>query len=255
MRADIESRYDWIEQVTARSRGDGPSQGVTSSRSLSERVDAILIHKIWGLLIFAAVMSLLFMTIFWLAQPIMQWIQDGVQWTGGLVAAHLPKGPMRDLSTDGIFAGVGAVVAFVPQIGAPVHLPGDPGGQRIPRARGISDGSITQASRTARQIVHTAAEQFRLRYSRHHGDAHNREPQRSPGDDPDRALHGLQARLPVYTLLIATFFAARGPAVQAGIMLAVYAAGIFAAAGTAWIFRRTLLKGSTDAFIMELPEL
>jgi ferrous iron transport protein B len=61
------------------------------------------------------------------------------------------------------------------------------------------------------------------------------------------------ARLPVYTLLIGTFFATAGALAQAGIMLALYALGIVAAAGTAWIFKRSLLRGPTPAFILELP--
>jgi ferrous iron transport protein B len=61
------------------------------------------------------------------------------------------------------------------------------------------------------------------------------------------------ARLPVYTLLIGTFFAAYGALTQAGIMLACYALGIIAAAGMAWIFKRSLMKGGPSSFILELP--
>jgi ferrous iron transport protein B len=61
------------------------------------------------------------------------------------------------------------------------------------------------------------------------------------------------ARLPVYTLLIGTFFAGVGAFGQAGIMLALYAMGIAAAAGTAWVFRRSLLRGGASAFILEMP--
>jgi ferrous iron transport protein B len=61
------------------------------------------------------------------------------------------------------------------------------------------------------------------------------------------------ARLPVYTLLIGTFFATFSPAARGGIMLSLYALGIFAAAGTAWLFKRTMLKGPIPAFILEMP--
>ncbi|MGA3065522.1 MAG: ferrous iron transport protein B [Tepidisphaeraceae bacterium] len=253
MRTDIESRYHWIEQVTARSRGDGQAQNAGSSPSLSERVDAILIHKIWGLLIFAVVMSLLFVTIFWLAQPIMQWIQDGVQWTGGRVAAHLPRGPMRDLATDGVIAGVGAVVAFVPQIALLfifLAILEDSG--YLARAAFLMDRLLRRVGLHGKSFIPLLSS-FACAI---------------PGIMATRTIEnrkdrlatiliapfmGCSARLPVYTLLIGTFFAARGAGVQSGIMLAVYAAGVLAAAGTAWCFRRTLLKGSTDAFIMELP--
>ena len=61
------------------------------------------------------------------------------------------------------------------------------------------------------------------------------------------------ARLPVYTLLIGTVFASFGPVKQAGVMLVCYAGGILAAVGTAWIFKRSLLKGGATSFILELP--
>jgi ferrous iron transport protein B len=61
------------------------------------------------------------------------------------------------------------------------------------------------------------------------------------------------ARLPVYTLLIGAFFATYGALTQAGIMLACYALGIIAAAGTAWLFKRSIMRGPTPAFILEMP--
>jgi ferrous iron transport protein B len=61
------------------------------------------------------------------------------------------------------------------------------------------------------------------------------------------------ARLPVYALLIGAFFAGKGFLVQGGIMLSLYALGIAAAFATAWLFKRTLLKGPPPAFILELP--
>src|SRR6476646_8001052 len=61
------------------------------------------------------------------------------------------------------------------------------------------------------------------------------------------------ARLPVYALLIGTFFASFSAASRGGIMLALYGLGILAAVGTAWVFKRTMLKGAPAAFILELP--
>src|SRR5205814_7414445 len=61
------------------------------------------------------------------------------------------------------------------------------------------------------------------------------------------------ARLPVYTLLIGTFFATFGALAHAGIMLALYALGVVAAARTAWLLQRSLLKGPTPAFMLDLP--
>ncbi len=84
--------------------------------NLSERVDRILLHKVWGLLVFTIIMGALFVSIFWLAQPIMDWLQTGIKALGSLAISRLSPGPIRDLLADGIFAGVGTVIVFVPQI-------------------------------------------------------------------------------------------------------------------------------------------
>ena len=77
---------------------------------------AILLHKVWGLLAFVAIMAGLFVSIFFLAQPLMDAMQNAVTWLGGVTARHLPAGTIHDLWLDGIVAGVGGVIVFVPQI-------------------------------------------------------------------------------------------------------------------------------------------
>ena len=84
--------------------------------NLSDRADAILVHKVWGLVIFAGIMGALFVSIFWAARPIMDAIQSAVAAAGTLASSRLPDGPVKDLIKDGIFGGVGTVVVFVPQI-------------------------------------------------------------------------------------------------------------------------------------------
>src|SRR4029078_7023619 len=84
MQADIEAHYAWIEGVAARVTTTpdsfAPAPGTTLAyetprqSNLTQKVDAILIHKVWGLLIFALIMGALFVSIFWLAKPIM----DGI---------------------------------------------------------------------------------------------------------------------------------------------------------------------------------
>ena len=75
MQADIEAHYRWIDGVASRAQSLVPpspdSQTPTRKGTLTDRVDSILVHKIWGLLIFALIMGALFMSIFKLADPIM----------------------------------------------------------------------------------------------------------------------------------------------------------------------------------------
>ena len=86
------------------------------ARTLTDKVDAILIHKVWGLATFALIMATLFVSIFFLADPIMGGVEAGIEWLGGLVAKFLPAGPLQELWTDGIVAGVGGVLVCIPRI-------------------------------------------------------------------------------------------------------------------------------------------
>jgi ferrous iron transport protein B len=222
-------------------------------RYLTDRVDAVLIHKVWGLAIFALIMATLFVTIFWLAAPIMDFIKEGIAALGVLVTRHMSDGPIKDLLKDGIFAGVGAVVVFVPQIAILFFFLAvleDSG--YLARAAFLMDRLLAKVGLHGKSFIPLLSS-FACAI---------------PGIMATRTIEdrksrlatiliapfmSCSARLPVYTLLIGTFFATAGALAQAGIMLALYALGIVAAAGTAWIFKRSLLRGPTPAFILELP--
>jgi ferrous iron transport protein B len=267
MQADIEAHYRWIETTAGRVTAPvdelaamgAPAPANTleyetpRKRHLTDRVDAVLIHKVWGLVIFALIMATLFVTIFWLAAPIMDFIKDGVAALGVLVAKHMGDGPIKDLLKDGIFAGVGAVVVFVPQIAILFFFLAvleDSG--YLARAAFLMDRLLAKVGLHGKSFIPLLSS-FACAI---------------PGIMATRTIEdrksrlatiliapfmSCSARLPVYTLLIGTFFAAAGALVQAGIMLALYALGIVAAAGTAWVFKRSLLRGPTPAFILELP--
>jgi ferrous iron transport protein B len=268
MQADIEAHYRWIESVSGRvaipldelaAMGNpaGPSDVLhyesPKRRYLTDRVDAILIHKVWGLMIFALIMATIFVTIFWLAKPVMDGLQEGIKALGVLVTSHLGDGPIKDLLKDGIFAGVGAVVVFVPQIAILfffLSVLEDSG--YLARAAFLMDRLLAKVGLHGKSFIPLLSS-FACAI---------------PGIMATRTIEdrksrlatiliapfmSCSARLPVYTLLIGTFFIGAGALAQAGIMLALYALGIVAAAGTAWLFKRSLLRGPTPAFILELP--
>jgi len=165
----------------------------------------------------------------------------------------MTAGPLKDLLKDGIFAGVGAVVVFVPQIAILfffLSVLEDSG--YLARAAFLMDRLLAKVGLHGKSFIPLLSS-FACAI---------------PGIMATRTIEdrksrlatiliapfmSCSARLPVYTLLIGAFFATAGAFVQAGIMLALYALGIVAAAGTAWIFKRSLLKGPTPAFILELP--
>ena len=264
MQADVEAHYHWIESVASRvvttrdAIADPTPGGVLSyaapkPRNLTERVDAIFIHKFWGLIVFTLVMATLFVSLFWLAQPIMNAIQTGIAALGGVVSGHMSDGPLRDLVKDGIFNGVGTVVVFVPQIALLflfLSLLEDSG--YLARAAFLMDRLLSKVGLHGKSFIPLLSS-FACAI---------------PGIMATRTIENRRerlatilvapfmscsARLPVYTLLIGAFFAMYSAWVQAGIMLACYALGILAAAGTAFVFKRTLTKGPATSFILELP--
>lgn len=271
MQADIEAHYRWIDDVTAGAlvpacevltHGiprptrtlDYAKPGTRSdTRTLTEKVDRIFIHKVWGLLVFTLIMAALFVTIFWAAQPIMDALTHAADWLGGKVTKHLADGPLKDLITSGIFKGVGAVIVFVPQIALLflfLSILEDSG--YLARAAFLMDRLLAKVGLHGKSFIPLLSS-FACAI---------------PGIMATRTIENRKdrlatiliapfmscsARLPVYTLLIGTFFATRGAFAQAGIMLACYALGIVAAAATAFVFRRSFLKGGATSFILELP--
>jgi len=87
-----------------------------SHRDTSDRIDRVALHPVFGLVVFAGAMSLLFWCVFAAAVP----FQDGIDWavtgTGAFLSTHLPDAWYSHLLVDGVVAGVGAVLVFVPQI-------------------------------------------------------------------------------------------------------------------------------------------
>ena len=283
MQADIEAHYHWIEGVAAGAlipacevllpnRGTGvphvqsrlePQTHARDGRAtldyesrtktFTDKLDRILLHKIWGLTIFAIVMATLFVSIFMVADPIMGATETFVGWLGGLLTPFMPEGPIRDLWTDGIIAGVGAVVVFIPQIAilfAFLSLLEDSG--YLARAAFLMDRLLAKVGLHGKSFIPLLSS-FACAI---------------PGIMAARTIENRKdrlatifvapfmscsARLPVYTLLISAFFAQYSALIRGGIMLACYALGIVAAVVTAWIFKKTFMKSTPAAFILELP--
>src|SRR5207247_4155592 len=80
------------------------------------RIDALVMHPVWGLAILSALLFLVFQAVFSWANLPMDAIKAGMAALGQWVAAHLPAGPLRSLLVDGVIAGAGSVIVFLPQI-------------------------------------------------------------------------------------------------------------------------------------------
>ncbi len=267
MQADIEAHYRWIEKLAERASANVEelaAMGTTAprevlgyetarGRTLSDSIDAVFMHKIWGLVVFSAIMATIFVSIFSLAAPIMDAVQAAVTWIGIKLSAGMSDGPLKSLINDGIFNGVGAVVVFVPQIALLFFFLAvleDSG--YLARAAFLMDRLLAKVGLHGKAFIPLLSS-FACAI---------------PGIMATRTIENRRdrlatiliapfmscsARLPVYLLLIGTLFAGAGAMAQAGIMLACYALGILAAVVTAIVFKRTFLKGAPSAFILEMP--
>ncbi|WP_419942465.1 ferrous iron transporter B [Candidatus Palauibacter sp.] len=225
---------------------------------LTQRLDAIFLHRIAGPALFLVLAALVFQAIFTWATPIMDGVELGIASSGQWVAARLPAGWFRDLLIHGVWAGVGSVLVFLPQILILFLFLGileDSG--YMARAAVIADRMMMKVGLQGRAFLpllsaYACAVPAILSA-------------RTVDDERDRLatmfvtpFMTCSARLPVYALLIAAFIPERpllGPLVgtRAATMLGLYALGLVAAVGTAFLLRRTVLRGKPAGFVMELP--
>ena len=225
---------------------------------LTQRLDALFLHRIAGPAVFLVLAALVFQAIFTWATPIMDGVELGIASSGEWLAARLPSGWFRDLLIDGVWAGVGSVLVFLPQILILFLFLGileDSG--YMARAAVIADRTMLRVGLQGRAFLpllsaYACAVPAILS-------------SRTVEDERDRMatmfiapFMTCSARLPVYALLIAAFIPERpllGPFVgtRAATMLGLYALGLAAAIGTAFLLRRTILRGKPAGFVMELP--
>ena len=267
MQADVEAHYRWIESVASRclqdveeaaAMGNEPPAAlshdpVERKLTVSERVDYILVHRFWGLIIFAAIMGTLFVSIFWLADPIMGGIESGISALAGLVTGSMADGPLKALLVDGIFAGVGGVVVFVPQIALLfifLSILEDSG--YLARAAFLMDRLLARVGLHGKSFIPLLSS-FACAIPGVMATRTMENPKDRLATILVAPFMSCSARLPVYTLLIGVFFAEYTALSKAMIMLSLYATGILAAAGSAYLFKRSLLRGPTPAFILEMP--
>jgi ferrous iron transport protein B len=251
--AAIEARYAWIAEVQERV--------VTETSALretfSDKLDRVLTHKIWGMLIFVGIMALMFQSIFTLAEYPMNWIEAGVGKLGQWVGGAMPEGDLRSLIVDGAIAGVGAVVVFLPQICLLflfIGLLEDTG--YMARAAFLMDRLMSKVGLHGKSFIPMLSS-FACAIPGIMATRTIETPKDRLVTILVAPLMSCSARLPVYTLLIAACIPAKRLfgflGVQGLTMLSMYLLGIVMALLMAWLFKKTLLKGETPLLIMELP--
>ena len=222
-----------------------------------DAIDRVVLHPIFGLAILTMVMFLIFQAVFSWATPLHDGIAAGVAVFGQWVGALLPAGALRSLLVDGVFAGLGAVLVFLPQILILFLfiLVLEESGY-LPRAAFLLDRMMLAAGLTGRSFIPLLSS-FACAIP-------GIMATRSISDPRDRLttilvapLMTCSARLPVYTLLIAAFIPQRAVVgvfnLQGIVLFTLYVAGIVSALLVAWVIKRLRRDKSEHALIMELP--
>ena len=251
--AAIEGRYSCISKI----QESVTTETVTATENLSDRIDRVVTHKIWGTLIFVGIMALMFQSIFTIAKWPMNMLESGVEWFGAVVGRMLGEGALHSLLVDGVIAGVGAVIVFLPQICLLFFFIGlleDTG--YMARAAFLMDRLMSKVGLHGKSFIPMLSS-FACAIPGIMAARTIESPKDRLVTILVAPLMSCSARLPVYTLLIAACIPPKRFAGVFGLqgltMLVMYLLGIVVALGMAWLFKKTLLKGPTPMLILELP--
>lgn len=246
---EAKARYTWIRHALA----GCVEKPAVRPVSFTDRLDRILTHKVLGTLIFLALMFVVFEAIYIWAKPLMDLIGSGKDSLADLVKdSGMSPGPLRSLITDGLIKGVGAVIVFLPQIMILfgfIAILEDCG--YMARAAFLMDKIMAKCGLNGKSFIPLLSSVACA----------------IPGIMATRTIENRRdrlatilvaplmscsARLPLYMLLIGVFFS--DPWWLPGVALfCMYLIGLIVAPLVALTLKRTLLRGATPVFVMEMP--
>lgn len=248
------SRFAWVGRLTE-GLIDYPEDGHVS---LTDRLDSVLTHRLWGSLLLAVVLIVMFSAVFSWAQYPMDWIESAIGWLSAQVESVMPEGTLRSLLLVGVIGGVGSVVIFLPQIVILFFLLTalEECGY-MARAAYLMDRVMLRFGLSGRSFIPLLSS-FACAI---------------PGIMATRVIENRRdrfttiliaplmscsARLPVYTLMIAAFIPDRSLLggllqLQGLTLFGMYLVGVVTAALVAWILKRTVMRSGTPVFVMEMP--
>jgi len=248
------SYRQWATGISTRTKYKAPI-----SSEWTKRIDGVLLHRIWGPLIFLAVVFAVFQVVFSIGQPLSDGFGDVLNEGGAKIGALLGHNWVESLLIDGVWRGVASVLVFVPQILLLFLFIGvleDSGylaraaliADRVMRSIGLNGKAfIPLLSAYACAVPAIMAT-------------------RTIENKRDRFATILvapfmtcSARLPIYMLMIAAFIPNKPIlgdlfGLRAAVMLSLYVLGFVAALATAWLLKSSILKASSAPFILELPQ-
>ncbi|MEN2710682.1 ferrous iron transporter B [Sphingomonas sp. NPDC092331] len=247
-----------VLQRRARQIATAVTVSETAARRWTHRIDAIVLHPVAGPIILLALMFVMFQSVFAWAEAPMGWIEAGMAWVEGMVAGALPDGFLRDFLVQGLIAGVGAVVVFLPQILIlfAFILVLEATGYMV-RAAMLMDRVMAGVGLSGRAFIPLLSS-FACAVP-------GIMATRTIADEKDRLttiliapLMTCSARLPVYAIIIGALIPDRavlpGIGLQGLVLFGLYILGIAGAFCAALLLRRTVTKGATSGFMMEMPK-
>lgn len=224
---------------------------------IDDALDRWLLHPVFGLLSLAVVMFLIFQAVYAWATPMMDGIEAAFAWLGEAAATHLPAGPLSSLLTDGIIAGVGGVVVFLPQILIlfAFILALEESGY-LPRAAFLLDRMMAAAGLSGRSFIPLLSS-FACAVPGIMSTRSIQDPRDRLATILVAPLMTCSARLPVYALLIGAFIPAKtvwGVFNQQGLVLfGLYVAGIASALIMSWTMKKFRRDKGEHPLLLELP--
>jgi ferrous iron transport protein B len=242
----------WADETYAAIAAPAPEDIDDDHDALTDRLDRAFTHPVLGIIAFAAIMTGLFWVIFSLAAYPMDWIDAIFSSLGGWVKATLPEGAVRDLLADGVVAGIGGTVIFLPQICLLFLL----------IALLESTGYLARAAFVIDRVMRPfglSGHSFVPLLSSHACALPGIMACRAIPDRRDRLATILvapfmscSARIPVYVLLVVILFP-ESPTMQAIAFAGCYVIGALAGLLSALIARRSFLRGKSGGMALELP--
>jgi ferrous iron transport protein B len=250
--ADVATRYQWSAMVqrAAIRESDEPRK-----RTLTDKIDAVLVHRVFGLIIFVGLMYLVFQSIYTFAAPVM----DGITWVfdslGKWISPKLAGAPMiQSLVVDGLIGGVGGMLVFLPQILILFFFVALlEGTGYLARAAFLMDRLLGWCGLNGRAFIPLLSS-FACAIPGIMSARVMPDPKSRLATILVAPLMSCSARLPVYLLIIGAFIEPKYGRFWAGFTLfAMHFLGLIVAVPIVWILNKKVLKGKRLPFLLELP--
>lgn len=248
---DPASRYNWAARIRRQVLPDASLKRIRTS----DRIDALLINRFTGMIVFAAVMFVVFQSIYTLAGPLMDGIGAGFEWLGDRIRPWLAGVPvLESLVIDGLLTGVGSVLTFLPQIIILfLFIAILEGTGYLARAAFLMDRLLGWCGLNGRAFIPLLSS-FACAVPGIMAARVMPDPKSRLATILVSPLMSCSARLPVYILLIGAFIQPRYGALWAGVALfGMHLVGLAVAIPVVALLNRGVLKGRRLPFVLELP--